>query len=40
MLLGVSHAQPKGLRFDTGSWVITAEYIYSNNYPLKLSSFS
>lgn len=41
MLLGVSCVQPKGLRFDPGNWLITAEYVYSNNYPLKLSfSFS
>lgn len=37
MLLGVSCVQPKGLRFDTGNWLMTAEYVYSNNYPLKLS---
>lgn len=40
MPVGVCRAQPNGIRFDTGNWLSAAEYVYCNNYPLELSSFS
>jgi len=28
----------RGVGFDTGNWLLAAEYRYCNNYPLELSS--